>query len=195
MNTSTDSISINFLTMRKGASMLQNFQKINKDDKKEYLQRPVLHGRLKPRKKGKAQNSLNNQKGFTLVELLVAITLMVIGIFAVLGMQLIALQSNSIANQLSVATSLASEALEDVSSSAWSDNGTGISNGTTTLKYDGTDNTYLNYPYPSGGLYTISCFPANNTPITGIARLDVTVAYTYKGNIKSVRMTGYKRML
>ncbi|MBV5340687.1 MAG: prepilin-type N-terminal cleavage/methylation domain-containing protein [Deltaproteobacteria bacterium] len=57
-----------------------------------------------------------NEKGFTLVELLVALTIMAIGILAVVQMQIVALQSNSIANSLSVATSLAQEVMEDIQS-------------------------------------------------------------------------------
>ena len=181
--------------MMKGASMLQNFQIINKGEEKELLRRSIFLGLFKPRKKGKARISLNNQKGFTLVEILVALTLMVIGVFAVLGMQTVALQSNSIANQLSVATSLASEALEDISSSAWSDNAAGLSNGTIALSYDGSNTLYRNYPYPTGGLYTITCIPTNNSPITGMARLDVTVSYSYKGTTKTVTMSSYKRLV
>jgi len=130
------------------------------------------------------------------VEILVAITLMVIGIFAVIGMQVVALQSNSIANQLSVATSLASEALEDVSSSSWSTNSAGLTNGTSTIAYgNSTAGNYGQYSYQSAGLYFITCTPTLNVPITGIAQLDVRVNYTYKGNSKTVTISGYKRLL
>ena len=57
-----------------------------------------------------------NEKGFTLVELLVAITIMAIGILAVVQMQVVALQSNSIANKLGVATSLAQKVMDDIQS-------------------------------------------------------------------------------
>lgn len=55
-----------------------------------------------------------NQKGFTLVELLVAILLLTVGIFAVIAMQTTSMNANSIAMRLSVASSLAQEALEDI---------------------------------------------------------------------------------
>jgi type IV pilus assembly protein PilV len=149
---------------------------------------------LKFNNKNKKQNCLKDQKGFTLVEIIIAISLMLVGVFAVLGMQTVALQSNSIANQLSVATSLASMALEDISSTSWTSNGTGLTNGATTLQY-GNETQYGTYSYQSVGLYTIRCTPTLNSPIAGIARLDVTAIYSYKGNQKSVTITGFKRLV
>lgn len=63
----------------------------------------------------------NDERGFTLLELLVAITLMAIGIFAVLGMQSVAMRANSLANQLSVAAALAQQVQEDLLSQSGSD--------------------------------------------------------------------------
>lgn len=57
-----------------------------------------------------------NEKGFTLVELLVALSLMTIGILAMVQMQVVALKSSSVANKLSVATSLAQEVMDDIQS-------------------------------------------------------------------------------
>jgi prepilin-type N-terminal cleavage/methylation domain-containing protein len=155
---------------------------------------PLPHEPVKTFKANMALKGLKSQQGFTLLEILVAITLMLIGVFAVLGMQTVALQSNSIANQLTVATSLASEALEDISSSNWTVVGTSLSNGTITMN-NGADTSYGSYSYQSAGAYNIMCTPTLNSPISGIVRLDVTATYSYKGNNKSVTMTGYKRIL
>jgi type IV pilus assembly protein PilV len=57
-----------------------------------------------------------NNRGFTLVELLVAITIMAIGVLAVVQMQVVGMQSSSIANQLSIKTGLAHEVMEDIQS-------------------------------------------------------------------------------
>jgi prepilin-type N-terminal cleavage/methylation domain-containing protein len=154
-------------------------------------------GPLKNRSLRKNRNYLKNQQGFTLVEIMVAMTLMVIALFALVGMQIVALKSNNIANQLSVATSLASEALEDISSTTWSSNGTALTNGTTTINFgSSTSGNYGQYTDPSaGGLYTITCTPTLNSPISGIAQLDVTVTYTYKGISKSVTISSYKRLV
>ena len=177
--------------MGKGATMEQDTQR---NDGMVSSSGPFSPGPFKPFKAHKAGRGLKSQQGFTLVEILVAITLMLLGVFAVLGMQTVALQSNSIANQLTVATSLASEALEDISSSTWSATGTSLSNGTITMN-NGTETTYGSYSYQSAGVYNITCTPTFNSPISGMVRLDVTATYSYKGNAKSVTMTGYKRII
>lgn len=61
-------------------------------------------------------NRMSAENGFTLVELLVALLLMTVGILAMVQMQIVALQSNSIANRLAVATGLAQEVMDDIQS-------------------------------------------------------------------------------
>jgi prepilin-type N-terminal cleavage/methylation domain-containing protein len=175
--------------------MLHNLQKNIKIDETASLPGTFFLRLLKYHKTGNGRICLKNQQGFTLVEILVAVSLMLTVLFAVIGMQVVALRSNSIANQLTVATSLASEAIEDISSPTWSSNSIGLTNGATTLRFDATSNTYNTYTYQSAGVYTITCFPTNNSPLTGIVRLDVTVTYNYKGNSKSVTMSGFKRVI
>jgi type IV pilus modification protein PilV len=64
---------------------------------------------------------LGNNKGFTLVEVLVALTLMAIGILAVVQMQIVALKSNTIAQRLTVATNIAQEVMDDLQSRSLDD--------------------------------------------------------------------------
>jgi type IV pilus assembly protein PilV len=173
--------------------MLQNLKKNNNTVDTASLPRLAFLRLLKYRKAGENRNRLNNQQGFTLVEVLVAMTLMVIGIFAVIAMQTVGLQSNSIANQLTVATSLASEAIEDISSSSWKSAGSALTNGTITI--DAANNDYRTYTYQNTGIITVECTPTFNSPIPGMVRLDVTATYFNKGNQKSVTMTGYKRLV
>lgn len=174
--------------------MTQYLRNLIRIHKTSTLSKPFSLGLFKQRKTIKTGRSLNNQKGFTLVELLVAITLMVIGVFAVIGMQTVALQSNSIADQLTVATSLASGAIEDISSSTWSSTVTGITNGTDMLPF-GSETTYGTYSFQNKGLYTITCIPTNLPNIAGMVKLDVIVTYSNKGIDKSVMMSGYKRVI
>lgn len=55
-----------------------------------------------------------SQKGFTLVELLIALTIFAIGLLAVAGMQITAIKTNSSANTLTGATAFAEGVLEEV---------------------------------------------------------------------------------
>lgn len=61
-----------------------------------------------------------DQRGFTLIEVLVALTIFAIGLLAIAQMQITAMQSNSFANSVAVVNSVASGVLEDIL--AWSPN-------------------------------------------------------------------------
>lgn len=58
----------------------------------------------------------NKQSGFTLIELLVAIVILAIGLSAAATMQAVALDSNAIANRVSVSSFLAQQVAEELSS-------------------------------------------------------------------------------
>ena len=62
------------------------------------------------------QHIKNKQSGFTLIELLVAIVILAIGLSAAATMQAVALDSNAIANRVSVSSFLAQQVAEELSS-------------------------------------------------------------------------------
>jgi prepilin-type N-terminal cleavage/methylation domain-containing protein len=59
---------------------------------------------------------INTQKGFTLLELLVAISIMAIGLLGTVAMQSVAMNSNSIANRSTVVTAIAQEVMDELMS-------------------------------------------------------------------------------
>jgi type IV pilus assembly protein PilV len=63
----------------------------------------------KKNKKIRMMNMDGQEKGFSLVELLVAITILAFGILGLIGMQVAAITGNSSANQMTVATTLAQD--------------------------------------------------------------------------------------
>ncbi len=80
-----------------------------------HVHRQVIRPRLCLVRNNRMNNDvLNNQRGFTLAEMLVAIMLMMIGIFAVIGTQSVSMNASTISLKYSVATSLAQEVLEDI---------------------------------------------------------------------------------
>ncbi len=62
----------------------------------------------------KTMRVLNNQHGFTLIEALVAISILVVGILSLYTMQIISIQGNAKANQVTLGASWAGNQIESV---------------------------------------------------------------------------------
>lgn len=186
--------------------MQENLQRNNAIDDTAALPGPVFLRRYKQCKGGKTRNRLNGREGFTLVELLVAMTLIVIGVFAVLAMQLTALRANSHAHELAVATAMAQQELEDIMSWNQSD-----------PRINAPDAVAVNYfPDPAAPANNFIIIPGAGTFTTqysitagtnangitqGVTRVVVTVTYPNALNLANtpfnftVTITGSKRMV
>lgn len=128
--------------------------------------------------------------GFTLIEVLIALSIFSIGLLSIAGMQGTAIRANSRANTLSVATSIAQGVMEeilardsdaslfasDVANVTW-DLAPGVS--ATTLSLDGAG-TY-------SATYTIDA----DNPVSDVTRVDVSVT----GGNRTVTLTGFKRTI
>ena len=143
-------------------------------------------------------HKIDNQSGFTLVELLVALTLLSIGIMATVQMQIVAINSNSIANKLSVASGLAQEVMDDIQS--WDINSPPVAGVftpagpgyTTTAAYDrlSFNNAAKSFTLQSAGTYTASYSITLVQPDLTSALISVTVT----GGGRTVTLTSIKRL-
>ncbi len=139
----------------------------------------------------KRTEKADNQRGFTLIEMLIAVFILSVGLLAVASLQTTAINSNSIANRLSVATSLAQAVMEDLLARNVADPilNTPVTNAT----FYGLNPNNLaasNLTMISAGTYTATYTVQPNTPAQWISRLDVTVT----GGGRTVALTGYKRV-
>ncbi len=134
-----------------------------------------------------------NQKGFTLVELLVALTLLTIGLLAVAGMQTVALNKGGISYKISSATYLARQAMDDIMS--WDVNNANLNTSVANVVYAN------NVSVQGGGTFNISytttanpIIPPATTNAVGLTMIVVTVRDVNNG-IQPVTLTSYKKVV
>lgn len=136
-----------------------------------------------------------DQQGFTLVELLVSVSLMVIGVFAVVSMISVSLRSDMIANGIATKTGLVREVLEDITSRSTSDPVLTTSaanqnyNFSTTHSLPGSSTQ--SQTTIQSATYTATYSVQTNTPTSGVSQITVTVS---GGTGGAVSMTSYKRV-
>ncbi|BDV43689.1 hypothetical protein GURASL_26120 [Geotalea uraniireducens] len=136
-----------------------------------------------------------NQRGFTLVELLVSVTLMVIGVFAVVSMISVSMRSDMIANGIATKTGLAREVLEDITSRSTSDSVL------ITTALNQNYNFYTPHTLPGSSTqsqttiqsatYTATYSVQINTPSSGVSQITASIS---GGSGGVVSMTSYKRV-
>jgi type IV pilus assembly protein PilV len=118
-----------------------------------------------------------NQKGFTLLELLIAVSFLAISLLAVAGLQTTAIQSNSIANKLSAATSIAQQVMEELTARSVDDPLLNSTN--TNINYNFNVNPMTSPVFsiivPGAGTYSATYSTAINNPTSGVTRLDIIV--------------------
>ena len=121
---------------------------------------------------------INNEKGFGLIEILIAITIFAIGMLAVGKMQITAIKGNSFANDLTKATTLAQDRMEKLIGLSYSDTGLDAN---ATADHNDVD-----------GRYNISWNITTDHPIDNTKTIRVNVGWTDKGAPKSVSITSMK---
>jgi type IV pilus assembly protein PilV len=136
-------------------------------------------------------NKTGNQRGFSLIELLISITLLAIGMLALASMQTTAINANGIAKKNSDLTQLAQVALEDILS--WNGNDVRLQNATPApeeidLDPAGPSKTIT---LDGGKTYKAVYSLTPDGPAPMITRIDVTV--TDLGLDKSLTVTSFKR--
>lgn len=131
-----------------------------------------------------------DMNGFTLVELLAALTIFAIGLLAVAGMQVTAIRANSRSNTMTVATSMAQRVMEDILSRDSIDPffATPGSNQTYDLDRDSAATTVS---VEGAGTYNATYSVAPDTPVANVTQIFVTV----NGGNRTVTLTGFKRAI
>ncbi|MBU1161271.1 MAG: prepilin-type N-terminal cleavage/methylation domain-containing protein [Proteobacteria bacterium] len=104
--------------------------------------------------------TLKKEDGFTLIEVLIAVTIFAVGLLAVAGMQISAIRMNSTAGKLTNLSTWGMDKIEELSALAYSD-----------PLLDSAGNPHQEI----SGDYTISWTVIDNNPVTNTKNITVTV--------------------
>lgn len=127
---------------------------------------------------------INDEKGFTLVELLIALAILAVGLLGLAGMQVSAMTGNKSANRLSAMTAVAQMAMEDLMAKPIDDP---IYSASATGQTYTLTSTASNMP--AVGTMSATYSVALDTPVTNVTRIIVTVTV----GTRSLSMISYKR--
>ena len=114
----------------------------------------------------------NKEKGFTLLEVLIAISIFAIGILGVASMQITAIGGNTSARTHTEAATWAADRVERLMA----------------LPYTHADLAQGNHNAPNEGIYAISWTVTDDTPITNTKTIAVIVTWNARGANRSVSM-------
>ena len=152
------------------------------------------HKRTKTTWKKRIEN-LRNEKGFTLLEVIVAISILTVGLLAVASMQLSAIRGNAFAEGVTEATSLAVDRMEYLMALDYGDadvddtDGDGIG-GLNNATSDTADHNRTHYRDAYGHLYDYNLYwnSARNQPALNNTTIRVIVTWSERGAQRRVAL-------
>jgi len=112
----------------------------------------------------------DNQLGFTLLEVLIAISILTVGLLGVAQMQIMGIKGNYFSGNTTAALTLAEEKMEDLLGKSYTD--AELTNGNHPDANNPIDETGQ-----AGGIYSRMWIVTDNTPITDTKEVTVSVSW------------------
>jgi len=136
----------------------------------------------------------SKQEGFTLLEVIVAISILTFGILAVASMQAASIRGNSLSSAVTGGTTWAGDQVERLMALPYDDpllqdtDGDAAA-GLNNTGFDNDPDTQADADHQATeGRYTITRTVADDTPITNTKTINVTVTWTDQGVQKSISL-------
>ena len=114
----------------------------------------------------------NDQKGFSLIEILISMTIFAIGVLALAEMQITAIRGNAFSSTTTDGTTLAQDRIEQLMN----------------LPYDDANLNAGNHGPETQGVYDVSWDVANDSPVANTKTVNVSVTWTANGWNRSVSL-------
>lgn len=114
----------------------------------------------------------NDQKGFSLIEILISMTIFAIGVLALAEMQITAIRGNAFSSTTTDGTTLAQDRIEQLMN----------------LPYDDGALVAGNHGPETQGVYDVSWDVANDSPVPNTKTVNVSVTWTANGWNRSVSL-------
>jgi len=113
-------------------------------------------------------NRLANSRGFTLVEVMIAIAILVIGLLGVAGVATTVINGNALGKEITTATTLAQDKMEELKGTAYA---------SLTSNSDTQESIYTR-------TWTVTA----DSPAAGMKTIDVVVTFSWKGATHNVTL-------
>lgn len=120
---------------------------------------------------------ISSKKGFTLIEIMVAIFLLLISLLGLLSLTTTVIKGNAFSKMTTMATTLAKDKLEDIKNKSY-DN---VVNATDYAASNGTVSGSS-----TGALYTRNCTVTPDMPAANMKSVNVQVSWTWSGTMHNV---------
>lgn len=132
--------------------------------------------------------------GFTLIELMIAMMVVVIGVLGLWGMQLAAINGNYLSRKITEASVTGSDQLEKLMLMTYSEGDLAYDDTIhEPVGYDADGNVVAWKTSPTGdGEYTVQMTISENTPISNVKKIEVDVSYEKAGQARELTYVYYK---
>lgn len=119
---------------------------------------------------------VKSEAGFSLIEILVALTIFAVGLLATAGMQITALQSNASAHKMTTINAAASGIMEEILTWSPSDPRlVDVAGNPHAWDFDPTATVNNTLTVSGGGNFTANYVVAANTPLSGVSTITLEV--------------------
>jgi len=116
----------------------------------------------------KEMNEFSNDKGFTLIEVMIAMFVLVVGLLGVAGVATTVINGNAFSREITTATTLAQDKMEELKDTTYSN----IASGSDTQE----------------SIYTRTWTSTPDSPDADMKTIDVTVQFLWKGATHNVTL-------